>query len=440
MRFLRGPLLLVMVWAVFWSGIGAHAQTQTTLYDFTGGTDGGAPEAGLIVDGHGNLFGTASGGGLFGGCLFGLGCGTVFELSPAAGGGWTLTTIYTFQGGPDGADPTSTLLLDAAGNLFGETLGGGGTAATCSAVGCGTIFELSPGIHGGWTKSTLHEFLGGQDGSAPNGGLTLDSAGNLYGTTIQGGGTCAATTSGCGTVFELVPVALGHWKEMTLHRFGISSGDGYAPAGGVIFDPKGNLLGTTALGGSTTGGCGVGCGTVFQLTLSAEKWTESILHLFQGADGMNPVAGVIFNLSGSICGTTFQGGASQSGVVFALSPIAGGGWQFHLVHQFGAFAAGLSPRAGLVLDRLGNLYGAAEFGGNDVTQCTTSTTSGCGVVFELTATSFGWRYRGLYLFTGSSDGNYPAGTPVVDSSGNLFGTTIYRGQTVGTGTVFEIAQ
>lgn len=437
------PKLFLLLAALATLALGrnvAYAQSETTLYDFSGGTDGGAPEAGLIFDANGNLYGTASGGGLAGGCLFGLGCGTVFELSPGAGGAWTLTTIYTFQGGSDGAEPEGTLLMDASGNLFGETSGGGGTTSTCLAVGCGTIFELSPNGSGGWQKITLHEFIGGEDGSAPDGGLVLDASGNLYGTAIQGGGTCSALKAGCGTAFELTPQADGRWKETILHRFGMTSTDGIAPAGGVVFDAKGNLFGTAALGGgSSNSECtSPGCGTVFELTLNAGKWTEKTLYAFDSTDGMNPDAGVTLDSAGDMFGTTFQGGTGLGGVVFELTP-QDTGWRFKVLHQFNSFAAGVRPSAGVVLDAAGNLYGTTEFGGNNVTQCRLGNENGCGTVYELSPASSGtWKYAPLYLFTGNADGNFPGGTPILDGEGNLYGTTIYNGLVVGTGSVFEV--
>jgi hypothetical protein len=432
-------LSFVALGTLLFTGQAASAQSETTLYDFTGGTNGGAPEAGLIVDAQGHLYGTASGGGLPGGCLFSLGCGTVFELSGSTAGGWTLTTIYTFQGGADGGDPDSTLLMDGSGNLFGETLGGGGSTSTCLNVGCGTIFELSPDGSGEWTKKTLHEFLGGQDGSGPDGGLVLDAAGNLYGTTIQGGGTCAVTSAGCGIAFELIPQAGGRWKEAILHRFGISSTDGFAPSGGMVFDARGNLFGTAGSGGSTSTECGVfGCGTVFELTQNAGKWTEKTLHAFDSTDGMNPESGVTISSAGNIYGTTFQGGTGLGGLVFELTP-QGSGWRFNVLHQFNSFAAGVRPEAGVVLDAVGNLYGATEFGGNDLEQCRLGSENGCGAIYELSATAFGtWKYTVLYLFSGNGDGNFAGATPVLDGEGNLYGTTIYDGLVVGSGSVFEV--
>lgn len=284
----------------------------------------------------------------------------------------------------------------------------------------------------------MHEFLGGQDGSSPTGGLSFDSAGNLYGTSIQGGGTCTPSSAGCGTVFELIPQAGGRWKETILHHFGVSSGDGFAPAGGVAFDENGNLFGTTADGGSASSDCGIYCGTVFELTPSAGKWTEKILHAFQGTDGMSPNAGVTLNSAGDMFGTTFEGGSGQGGVVFELAPQAKA-WHFSVLHQFNSFAAGIRPSVGVVLDATGNLYGATEFGGNNSSECRLGSENGCGVVYKLSATSFGtWKYTALYLFTGGADGNFPGGFPILDTQGNIYGTNIYTGLTVGTGSVFEI--
>jgi hypothetical protein len=443
MRFQRvvssclGLLLLVVFCNAFLGGSPAIAQSEATLYDFGGGTDGGAPEAGLIFDRQGNLYGSTSGGGIIGGCELGLGCGTVFELSPSTGGGWTLATLYTFQGGSDGAGPAGPLLMDVSGNLFGETLGGGHSGGNCLEAGCGTVFELSPDGSGGWVKQTLYMFQVVSDGNAPYGGLALDSAGNLYGTTIQGGGICSETKAGCGTAFELIPQAGGHWLEAIIHRFG-SGRDGYAPAAGFAFDAKGNLVSSTALGGLTSANCPLGCGIVFELTLSGGQWQEQILHSFDFTDGSDPQATPVPDSAGNVYVTTYEGGSGLGGTVVELSPQPGATWwRPQVLHEF-AFSAGVLPRVGAMLSG-GNLYGVTEYGGNNAQPCRSDTDNGCGVVYEMSKTASGeWQYRVLYRFSGGQDGNYPVGVPVIDTLGNLYGTTLYRGQTLDTGTVFEV--
>jgi uncharacterized repeat protein (TIGR03803 family) len=183
----------------------AHAGTETVLYSFDI-TTGEYPQAGLIFDAAGNLYGTTPNGG--------HGLGVVFKLSPASGGGWTETALYTFTG-PDGMTPYSALVMDAAGNLYGTTIGGG-------TYGFGVIFKLEPASGGGWTRIILHYFSGGNDGAQPYGNLIFDAAGNLYGTTYEGG------SSGHGTVFTLKPASGGYWKESVLHNFSGGT-DGSAP-------------------------------------------------------------------------------------------------------------------------------------------------------------------------------------------------------------------
>ena len=244
----------------------AFAGTPTTLYSFTGGTDGAYPAGGLVASG-GSFFGTTLLGGT--GCS-GSGCGTIFKLTPPATGktAWTLKTIYRFEGGPDGQEPVN-LITDASGNLYGVATYGGVTPNLCkvgnTVLGCGTVFELSPPAAGAtaWTLTTLYTFSGGADGSFPNYGLARDAAGALYGF-AYGGGDCA--TKACGTAFRLTPPAAGQtaWAETTLHEFGGGT-DGTAPYGTPLVSSAGVVYGTTTAGGLTgSPACAAagGCGTV----------------------------------------------------------------------------------------------------------------------------------------------------------------------------------
>jgi len=223
---------------------GNNHWTLNVLYTFTGGPDGTAPLSGVILDGSGNLYGTASEGGI---STCQSGCGTVFELSPS-GGGWTLTTLHPFQGS-DGQTPVGGLIFDAAGNLYGTTSLGG-------ANGGGTVFELSPS-HGSWTLTTLYSFSGNL---GPYGALTMDAAGNLYGTTLKDG------ANGQGAVFKLTKNGQS-WMYTSLHDF-TGGSDGGQPYGSVTFDANGNLYGTAAIGGNTVGQCdqGMGCGVVWEIS------------------------------------------------------------------------------------------------------------------------------------------------------------------------------
>jgi uncharacterized repeat protein (TIGR03803 family) len=253
---------------------------------------------GLTLDQAGNLYGPIGPG------KYGKGAAT--ELSPGSKG-WTETYLYSFCpkfGCLDGDDPTSPLTWDANGNLYGATEGGG--------IGEGGVaFELEHGS-GGWKEHVLHNFPAySGDGYDPDGGLTLDQKGNVYGTTSQGG------SLGNGTVFELSRGADGRWKETILYDFPAAFHNGGGADAGVIFDQAGNLYGTTPGGGDPNCQCGV----VFKMTPGANgKWTYSVLHRFTGADGFDPEAGLTLDSKGNLYGTTVAGGAGRYGVVFEIIP------------------------------------------------------------------------------------------------------------------------
>jgi uncharacterized repeat protein (TIGR03803 family) len=274
----------------------ATPQVQTgpeqVLYAFQGGNDGQSPN-GLISDSKGNLYGTTEYGGT-GTCTSPRGypgCGTVFEVTPNGNGDWTETVLYSFQGGDDGVLPSSGLIFDQAGNLYGTTGAGGGN--TNCDNGCGTVFELSPNQHGGWAESVLYSFRGGSDGDgAYPEGVIFDKSGNLYGPTADGGidGCAINSNAYCGTVFELSPNGSGGWKENIIYAFPIFNAEGFSPNAGLVFDQSGNLYGTTLYGGPV-GGCGnEGCGVVFELSPNGSGgWTETLLYSFPGG-GSFPLA------------------------------------------------------------------------------------------------------------------------------------------------------
>jgi uncharacterized repeat protein (TIGR03803 family) len=220
--------------------------TETDLYSFTGGSDGRWPWSGVIFDAAGNLYGTTQ----FGGDSD---LGTVYELSPS-GSGWILNTIYSFHGGDDGQQPDGGLIFDRFGHLYGTTAGAG-------VAGGGTVFELTPN-GAGWSFSVLYG-LSGPLNNGPQAALTMDAAGNLYGTTENGG------THSFGSVFELMSMNTG-WVYTDLYDFryppaGIRS-KGLFPNGSVTLDANGNLYGTAAIGGITNGDCLPGCGVVWEIT------------------------------------------------------------------------------------------------------------------------------------------------------------------------------
>jgi uncharacterized repeat protein (TIGR03803 family) len=406
--------------------VSARAQTETVLFSFTGGTNGYNSVASLLLDSAGNLYGTTSEGGNSQNCS--VGCGIVFQLSPNAGG-WTENVPYAFLGGNNGEYPFVGVTKDAAGNLYGATGGG--------VPGNGTIFELSPNSGGGWNETTLHVFSGGRDGANPYGGLILDAAGSLYGTAHGGGQTSCG--SGCGVVFKLSPTSTG-WKETVLHAF--SGKDGYHPSSGLIFDAAGNLYGTTTWGGPQCGSSG--CGVVFELSPTpAGLWREKVLHAFSdGPDGAYPVTGLVFDTTGNLYGTTSSGGdrshcvGAGCGVVFELSPTSSGPWKETVLHIFAEGNDGAIP-SGVIFDSAGNLYGTTNEGGNP----NICAGHGCGVAFELSPGSSGWTETVLHTFDNNAfpnDGLMPQAGVILDSAGNLYGTTPIGGSN-GLGTVFEIS-
>jgi uncharacterized repeat protein (TIGR03803 family) len=268
----------------------AATQTETVLHNFLSDThDGGDPQGNLVFDGAGNFYGTTT----FGGSDT---YGTAFQMTPKAGGGWIETIIHDFNNdGTDGINPTGGLVVDAAGNLYGSTPRGGANNA-------GVVFELTPKGGGRWAEKILLTF-NNTDGGVPfDNSLILDAAGNLYGTTQFGG---AYVNNFGGTVFELSPATDGAWTETILHSFDANGTDGYEPLAGLALDAKGNLYGTTFYGGA---GC---CGIIFELTPSATgTWSETILHSFgtRHQDGYNAAASLVIDATGNLYGTTIYGG------------------------------------------------------------------------------------------------------------------------------------
>ena len=423
-RAFLGMLALAAV--TFSLAVRAQAQTENILYSFSGSADGNAPSTvSLIFDGSGNLYGTTSEGG---GCTrLNTGCGAVFEMSPNGSGGWTEQVLYGFTGGTDGLQPEGSLVMDAAGNLYGTTQVGG----TC----CGVVFKLTHNSGGTWTQSVLYTFAGGNDGSGPVAGLVFDAAGNLYGTTQEGGGG-GCGIPGCGTVFELTPNSSGGWTEIKLHTF--HGPDGQLPQSNLIFDGAGSLYGVTLEGGKAYTTCSSGCGLAFKLTpTSSGSWTEKIIHYFDGNTGNGPVGGLTFDASGNLYGTTSFGGILRDcsnqgcGVVFELSPNSSGAWQQSRLYNFHG-TDGAQPFAGVIVDASGNVYGTTSVGGN-----LSCITQGCGVAYKLTPSSTHWTQTVLHIFGASGDGFFADGGLTFDSAGNLYGTTL-KGGSADQGTVYEI--
>jgi uncharacterized repeat protein (TIGR03803 family) len=404
-------ILTILAAAALLTAVLASAQ-EAVIHSFNNnGKDAADPVASLIADSVGNLYGTTYKGGTYG-------YGTVFELSPKTGGGWTGKILHSFNNNNiDGFNPDASLIFDGSGNLYGTTNSGG-------SYEYGIAFELSPTGSGAWTEKVLHNFGSdtSSDGWFPAAGLVFDASGNLYGTTAAGG------THAGGVVFELTPGAGGDWKETTLHSFlDDAPTDGFFPLSGLTIDASGNLYGTTFQGGT------YGVGTVFELTPGTDgTWTESVLFNFGTSEipEGSPYAGVILDASGNLYGTIYNGGVHNDGAVFELSPGAGGVWTETYLHSFASGGKdGFNPQGGVVFDAAGNLYGTT-FNGGAYTY---------GIAFELTPkVGGGWTEKPLHSFNDNGkDGYNPSAGLIFGLNGKLYGTTGVGGA-FGGGTVFEI--
>jgi hypothetical protein len=454
-RLLVGVSVLLMLTA------NASAEwKEKVLYSFQDGSDGNTPAGGVVFDKAGNLYGATS---YNTSCGNLLDCGAVFQLSLQRGV-WIETTLHDFQGHAqhDGGAPQGGVILDASGNVYGTTAygGTGGCVLLGTTVGCGTVYELSPPTQKGgqWTYTVLYNFQGGKDGLFPWGNLVFDKYGNLYGATQFGGGkgtTCNQYFDGnCGTVFELSPPKQkgGAWKERILYGFagvadGKQIGDGANPNGGLILDSARRIYGTTYFGGNNQPGIcaggagGTGCGTVFELIPPAEKggtWKEKLIYLFQGGkDASTPGGGVTFGIDGGLFGTTVFGPQDGWGTIFEVTKSSGksGAWQERILYRFTNGQDGNTPQAGLISDVRGNLYGTARDG---------NPTWGTVFRIEPTKQSGSWTFALLYGFRGAPDGGNPAASLILDTDGNLYGTTLDGGTGVGPGcqsgcgTVFKV--
>lgn len=444
---LAAAVLLAGVWM---PTCGASAYTLKTLYSFCakhGCKDGAQPSTGLLADQSGNLYGTTLSGGANSPKNGG---GTVFELTPGANNTWTYTVLYSFcslKKCADGESPTSALIMDAAGNLYGTTTAGGPS----KDGGNGVAFELVPNAdRSKWTLEVLHAFCskGGKacsDGGLPGAltyagaasGAPYDGTSALYGTTANRG----AFGPG-GVAFQLKPGKNG-WAEEVLYDFcsvgGDSCTDGSSPVSGLIVDGSGNLFGT-ADGGTRT------FGVAFELSpVRKGNWTETVLYNFCSltncTDGAYPNGEMLRDASGNLFGTTEGGGGgncsfglSNCGIVFKLVP-NGASSQETVLHSFCSSdfcADGFFPLAGLTMDSSGNLFGTTYVGGAN--KHGNGTFDG-GTVFKLNGTE-----QVLYNFCTQkdcADGHYASGRVIMDGSGNLFGTTS-QGGSAGAGTLFEL--
>jgi uncharacterized repeat protein (TIGR03803 family) len=352
---------------------------ETVLYSFTGGADGGYPNAGVIRDSAGNLYGTTTAGGA-------SNWGVVYKLDPAG----NYTVLYSFTGGENGGGPYAGVIRDPAGNLYGTTSDGG-------AASVGVVYKLNAAGQ----ETVLHTFTGGADGSFPNAGVIRDSSGNLYGTTSSGG------TANAGVVYTLDAAG----RETVLYSF-TGGADGSFPYAGVIRDSAGNLYGTTLVGGPAE------LGEVFELDAAGN---ETVLFSFPGpTDGEWPTAGVIRDPAGNLYGTTEYGGRANAGVVYKVNTAG----REKVLYSFTGGADGSFPYAGVIRDSAGNLYGTTTAGG----------ASNSGVVYKVNTAG---QETVLYSFTGAADGGLPFAGVIRDSAGNLYGTTTAGGAS-NSGVVYKV--
>ncbi len=398
------------------AGQNALGLKYTVLYTFTGGADGAIPEAGVIRDEAGNLYGATSAGGDLGGRCTGIGgCGVVFKLDQAG----HEVPLYPFTGLTDGGTPFGTPVRDEDGNLYGTApFGGDPNCPFSGGGGCGVAFKID--AEGNYT--VIHTFEVGT-GINPPGGLTRDSAGNLYGTAESGGGSGSGCAEfGCGVVFKIDP----QYNESVLYSF-TGGTDGIEPStfGALARDNDGNLFGTTFDGGFFNQG------VVFKVDPQGH---ETVLYTFTGgADGGVPTGNVILDDAGNLYGTASVGGNSNAGVVFKVDP------SHHetVLYTFTGGTDGNTPYGGLVRDQQGNLYGTTFFGGNQGSYCE----GFCGVVFKVDTNL---RETVLYAFTGQADGLNPYAGLLRDNNGNLYGTASGGGDLNcpiggGCGVIFKIS-
>jgi hypothetical protein len=416
---------LAAILAIAAAALAGHsgAQTVTQLHSFTGGSDGFNPSGNVVADKNGVLYGTAFYGGWLG-CNSGVGCGTIYQLTPPADpdGSWTFSTIYEFKGKNDGCCQYSTLAIDSAGNLYGVTNAG---------LPNGSVFQLSPpaGLRKRWKFSILYTFKNQSDGAYPNTPLVIDKSGAIYGVTPYGS-LPGCSGYGCGAVFQLVPPQRpgGKWKENTLYQFqGLN--DGGSP-NGLVMDKHGTLYGTTFAGGLVTPNCPNGCGNVFEVYPIGNYWYETPIYSFKDTpDGAFPYSltidrsGVLYGLAGSY---TKQNDAA----VFKLTPPARkyGNWHKTVIHAFPNGSNGSYGPSYLAEGDDGNLYGAI-FGDIDLD---------AGYVFRLKPpgpSGGGWTYRTLVDFNVTGPDRNPNGV-IRGKVGHLYGT-LNGGDSDG-GDVFEI--
>jgi uncharacterized repeat protein (TIGR03803 family) len=335
--------------------------------------------------------------------------GTVFQLAPVAGS-WVHNVVYSFTSGADGAEPYKGVTVDAAGNLYGTAVAGG--SGSCEG-GCGVAYKLT-NSGGVWTQTVLHAFTGGLDGSGPGARLTVDGKGNLYGMAPTGG------AYGAGTIYQLHQSPNGNWRLKVIHAF-TGGADGATGSAGQMIARGGHLYGAATAGGA------YGSGTVFQLTpRPTGEWDFRVIYSFQGQpDAGFPYGGLLFDSAGNLYGTTYYDGANDLGSVYQLTPSVSGEWAEKVLYSFKSNGDGNSSISNLVLDTAGNLYGTTSEGGN-----------GSGTIFALSQRGGGWVEKVLHSFTGSPDGAFPYTGMVPGLAGEFYGATVHGGAN-GDGAIYK---
>ncbi len=323
-------------------------------------------------------------------------------------------TILHFFGSADAFATQSAVTLDSAGNIYG-TLSGG-------AYGMGGVYMLSPTAGGSWSLTLLHSFGGfPDDGIRPGGGVARDAAGNLFGTTQLGG------YYGFGTVYELSPSA-GTWSYKIIRGFTNRNGEGYGSVSTPVVDAAGNVYGTTPYSGNKGE---VKPGSVWELSPQPDgSWPEKILHVFTGYPDAGTTLNVIFGPDGNLYGASVAGGLHANGAVFQLSPTPSGSWTESLLYSLGRTLSddGRAP-SGMAFDSAGNIFVATLYGGHD----------NQGAVFELPSNGDGtWGAQvKVHSFSKVADGDQPAGSPAIDASGNVYVITTYGDNGFGNGGLFK---
>jgi uncharacterized repeat protein (TIGR03803 family) len=391
----KAAILLTTLAALIFGAAAAQAKTFTTLYNFTGNSDGSVPEAGVIQDPSGNLFGTTYYGGDVSNCGPRLGCGVVYEVNTAG----TETVLHSFTGYPsDGAYPAAPVARDKSGNLYGTTQEGG-TGDCGGGSGCGTVFKIDTAGN----ETVLYSFTGKSDGCYPEQGLVVETSGTLIGTTWE----CGAT--GDGTIFKID--SAGNFTVL----YGFDGLHGESPQlGHLTMDTSGNLYGVTTEGGAHKNGA------LYKLSKSG---TLTVLHSFAGgkSDGCTPYGTVMRDTAGNLYGTTYGCGAKGEGTIWEVSKTG----EETILHSFaGTTTDGCFPLAGVAQDSQGNLYGVTSQCGGKASD---------GALYELSAKGKLTLLLSFYWPNGAD----PIGEVLRTSNGTLFGTTCLGGSSGYYGTVWS---